>query len=155
MNIENVVGEVEKIIVPHINEMNLELVDVEYIQDGAYFYLRIYIETIDGEVSLEDCASFSNLIEEKVDALIEDKFFLEVSSPGLERPLKKEKDFERFVGKKIKIISKNKIQDSRNVEGYLVKFENEVVFLDIDNEVYEIRFENIKKANLVFDFKDF
>ncbi len=155
MNIENVVGEVEKIIVPHINEMNLELVDVEYIQDGAYFYLRIYIEKIDGEVSLEDCASFSNLIEEKVDALIEDKFFLEVSSPGLERPLKKEKDFERFVGKKIKIISKNKIQDSRNVEGYLVKFENEVVFLDIDNEVYEIRFEDIKKANLVFDFKDF
>ena len=110
MNIENVVGEVEKIIAPHINEMNLELVDVEYIQDGAYFYLRIYIEKIDGEVSLEDCASFSNLIEEKVDALIEDKFFLEVSSPGLERPLKKEKDFERFVGKKIKIISKNKIQ---------------------------------------------
>ena len=155
MNIENVVGEVEKIIAPHINEMNLELVNVEYIQDGAYFYLRIYIEKIDGEVSLEDCASFSNLIEEKVDALIEDKFFLEVSSPGLERPLKKEKDFERFVGKKIKIISKNKIQDSRNVEGYLVKFENEVVFLDIDNEVYEIRFEDIKKANLVFDFKDF
>jgi len=155
MNKEKIAQKVEELIKQDAADKGLELVDVEYIQDGTYFYLRVYVEKIDGEMSLEDCATLSNAIEEKVDAIIEDKFFLEVSSPGLERSLKKEKDFIRFTGEKIKVLLKNKIDDSRNVTGILVKFEDGKIHLDVDGTVHEINFDDIKKANLVFEFNDF
>ena len=155
MEKEKIEEKIEKLVMPDVAKVGLDLVDVEYIQDGAYFYLRIYVEKPNGDISLEDCATLSNAIEEKVDAVIEDKFFLEVSSPGLERPLKKEKDYVRFAGEKVKLILKNKIDDSRNCIGILEKFENNRVYLNIDGTVHQIEFEDIKKANLVFEFNDF
>lgn len=155
MNKEKIAEKVEELIKQDANELGLGVVDVEYIQDGSYFFLRVYAEKLEGEISLEDCAGLSHAIEEKVDAIIEDKFFLEVSSPGLERPLKKEKDFIRFAGEKVKFILKNKIEDTRNITGYLIKFEDSKVHLDVDGVVHEINFEDIKKANLVFEFNDF
>lgn len=155
MDREKLVLRVEDTIKQDVLSLGLELVDVEYIQDGAYFYLRIYVEKAEGEISLEDCAGLSNAIEDKVDAVIEDKFFLEVSSPGLERPLKKEKDFIRFTGEKVKLILKNKIDDSRNIAGILTKFEDSKIYLDVEGNVHQINFDDIKKANLVFEFNDF
>ena len=78
-----------------------------------------------------------------------------MSSPGLERPLKKIEDYERFKGEKAKLLLKNKIDDTRNIVGYLVKAENGIIYLDIDGLIHEINFEEIKKANLVFEFNDF
>jgi ribosome maturation factor RimP len=155
MNKENIVQKAEKIICPYAEKMNLNLVDVEYLQDGGYFYLRVYAEKIDGEISLEECAELSHLIEDEVDELIKDKFFLEVSSPGLERPLKKEEDFIRFVGNKIKVILKHKLEDSRNHTGILETFENSELTLVTDNSKLIIPYDEVKKANLVFDFEDF
>mgnify|MGYP000499917039 FL=1 len=155
MEKEKIAEKVENLIMPNVSELDLELVDVEYIQDGAYFFLRVYVEKLEGDISLEDCAALSNAIEERVDAVIEDKFFLEVSSPGLERPLKKIEDYERFKGEKAKLLLKNKIDDTRNIVGYLVKAENGIIYLDIDGLIHEINFEEIKKANLVFEFNDF
>jgi len=146
---------VEEIVTPVLEKLGLELVDVEYIQDGAYWFLRVYIERLNGEISLDDCAKVSHEIEEIVDSIIKDKFFLEVSSPGLERPLKKERDFERFSGKKIKVILKQKINDSRNWTGLLEKFENKTIYLNVGSETFEIPYSEIKKANLVFEFEDF
>lgn len=146
---------IEKSIMSDVTNRALELVDVEYIQDGAYYYLRVYVEKENGEMDLEDCAQLSHDIEAKVDAIIEDKFFLEVSSPGLERSLKKEKDYIRFIGKKIKVLLKNKIEDTRNCTGYLVKFDEGKVYLEINEIIHEINFNDIKKANLVFEFSDF
>ena len=155
MEKEKIAEKVENLIMPNVSELGLELVDVEYIQDGAYFFLRVYVEKLEGDISLEDCAALSNAIEERVDAVIEDKFFLEVSSPGLERPLKKIEDYERFKGEKAKLLLKNKIDDTRNIVGYLVKAENGIIYLDIDGLIHEINFEEIKKANVVFEFNDF
>ena len=155
MEKEKIAEKVENLIMPNVSELGLELVDVEYIQDGAYFFLRVYVEKLEGDISLEDCAALSNAIEERVNAVIEDKFFLEVSSPGLERPLKKIEDYERFKGEKAKLLLKNKIDDTRNIVGYLVKAENGIIYLDIDGLIHEINFEEIKKANLVFEFNDF
>ena len=155
MEKEKIAEKVENLIMPNVSELGLELVDVEYIQDGAYFFLRVYVEKLEGDISLEDCAALSNAIEERVDAVIEDIFFLEVSSPGLERPLKKIEDYERFKGEKAKLLLKNKIDDTRNIVGYLVKAENGIIYLDIDGLIHEINFEEIKKANLVFEFNDF
>ena len=149
---EELLKKVESLLFPVIEPMELELVDMEYLQDGAYWFLRIYLEKIDGEISLDECATVSNSISEDVDILIEDKFFLEISSPGLERPLKKEKDFTRFSGEKIKVILKHKIDDSRNWTGILEKFENSVIFLNVGEKTLEIPFDEVKKANIVFEF---
>ncbi len=155
INTEEIVGKIEKIVVPAAQTFGLELVDVEYLQDGGYWYVRIYIEKEDDEVSLEDCSKLSSKVEEDIDRLIQDKFFLEVSSPGLERPLKKEGDYERFTGKKAKLLLKHKMDDSRNWTGVIEKYENGTVFLKTEEKTLEIPFSEIKKANLVFEFEDF
>ncbi|MGL4392088.1 MAG: ribosome maturation factor RimP [Fusobacteriaceae bacterium] len=167
---ENIVSNVEKIVLPAIKKLGLELVDVEYVQEGGFWYLRIFIEKNSGSVSLEDCANLSNAIDEDVDRIIEEKFFLEVSSPGIERPLKKLSDFQRFSGKNIKVILNHKINDSKNFTGKLLGVEisepekESLIILDLNINLdkkkskekipdeIKIPFKEIKKANIVFDF---
>ena len=151
---EESIVKIEKIVLPVLKEMELELVDIEYLQEGGYWYVRIYIEKLDGDVSLDDCAKVSMAVEDDIDKLIDKKFFLEISSPGVERPLKREKDYIRFTGSKVKVSLKHKINEKKNFEGILSKFENDTVFLMTDNEELEIPFKEVRKANLVYDFKD-
>lgn len=151
---EETLEKIEKVVLPAVEKRGLELVDLEYIQEGGYLYVRIFVEKEDGDITLDDCGVLSADVDEKVDALIPHKFFLEVSSPGVERPLKKEKDFIRFVGEKIKVSLKHKLNDCKNFEGILTKFENDNIYLEIKNETLEIPFKEIKKANIVFDFSD-
>lgn len=151
---EESIVKIEKIVLPVLKEMELELVDIEYLQEGGYWYVRIYIEKLDGDVSLDDCAKVSMAVEDDIDKLIDKKFFLEISSPGVERPLKREKDYIRFTGSKIKVSLKHKINEKKNFEGILSKFENDTVFLTTDDEELEIPFKEVRKANLVYDFKD-
>ena len=151
---EESIVKIEKIVLPVLKEMELELVDIEYLQEGGYWYVRIYIEKLDGDVSLDECAKVSMAVEDDIDKLIDKKFFLEISSPGVERPLKREKDYIRFTGSKIKVSLKHKINEKKNFEGILSKFENDTVFLMTDNEELEIPFKEVRKANLVYDFKD-
>jgi len=148
-----VIEKIEKIVDPVLKEMKLELVDVEYLQDGGYWYVRVYIECLDKEVSLDDCAKVSLAIDEDIDKIIDKKFFLEISSPGIERPLKKPRDFIRFQGSKIRVSLKHKLNDKKNFEGILTKFENDTVFLQTEEEL-QIPFKEIRKSNLVYDFKD-
>lgn len=147
---------IEKIVVPSIEKRNLNLVDIEYVQEGGYLYVRIFIENLNGDISLEDCGSLSNEVDDAIDSLIPHKFFLEVSSPGVERPLKKEEDYVRFIGKKIKLSLKHKLNDTKNFEGVLEMFEEHTVFLKIENNPnrLEIPFKEIKKANIIFDFNN-
>lgn len=151
---EEVVKKIEDIVLPVLKNMELELVDIEYLQEGGYWYVRIYIEKLAGDVSLDDCAKVSMAVEDDIDKLIDNKFFLEISSPGVERPLKKEKDYIRFTGSKIKISLKHKINEKKNFEGILSKFEDSTLFLITENAELEIPFKEVRKANLVYDFKD-
>ena len=153
-NTNEIIGKIEKIVLPVLKDLGLELVDVEYLQEGGYFYVRVYIEFLDKEVSLDDCAKVSTLVEDDIDKIIDEKFFLEISSPGVERPLKKEKDYIRFTGNKIKVSLKHKLNDNKNFEGILEKFETETVMLDTGKEKLEIPFKEIRKANLVYEFKN-
>lgn len=151
---EDVIVKIENVVSPVLKEMELDLVDIEYLQEGGYWYVRIYIEKVDGDVSLDDCAKVSMAVEDDVDRLIDKKFFLEISSPGVERPLKKEKDYIRFTGSKIKVSLKHKINEKKNLEGILSKFENDTLFMHVDGADMEIPFKEVRKANLVYDFKD-
>ena len=104
---EKILNEFEKKIELHLKEMNLELADVEYVRDGGYNYLRVYVEKEEGVTTLDDCIDFSRKIDGIADELIDEKFFLEVSTPGIERKLKKDKDFVRFTGEKINVHTKS------------------------------------------------
>ena len=98
-------------------------------------------------VSLETAA-----IDDIADELINEKFYLEVSTPGLERKLKRPKDFTRFTGRKVKIYTKSQVEEKKTFEGKLEKFENETIFLlDDTGKVYEIPFSKLKKSNLIYE----
>ncbi|WP_314347671.1 ribosome maturation factor RimP [Fusobacterium massiliense] len=150
-----IIQKIEKIVNPFINEMNLSLVDVEYLQESGYWYVRIFIENLNGDLTLEDCSKLSSLIDDKIEELIEHKFFLEVSSPGIERPLKKIEDYIRFKGQKILLNLKNKLNDKKQMKATILDVkENKILFL-IDKKEEEINFDEIGKANILFEFNDF
>ena len=141
-NQQKIIEKIEKIVTPVVNEMGLSLVDIEYMQDGGYWYVRIYVENLNGEITLEECAAISGKIDEDVDKLIEQRFFLEVSSPGIERPLKKIEDFIRFKGEKIKVSLKHKINDKKSFEGIITECKDNIIFLEIEEEnIVEIPFQ--------------
>lgn len=136
----------------HLKELGLELADIEYVPEGGYNYLRIYVEKPDGNTSLDDCVELSTRIDSIADELINEKFYLEVSTPGLERRLKKPGDFTRFTGKKVKIYTKSQIEGKKTFKGKLEKFENETIFLlDSTEKVYEIPFSKLKKSHLIYE----
>ena len=150
-----IIQKIEKIVNPFINEMNLSLVDVEYLQESGYWYVRIFIENLNGDLTLEDCSKLSSLIDDKIEELIEHKFFLEVSSPGIERPLKKIEDYIRFKGQKILLNLKNKLNNKKQMKATILDVkENKILFL-IDKKEEEINFDEIGKANILFEFNDF
>lgn len=150
-----IVEKITEIVNPFVEEMNLSLVDVEYVQDGAYWYIRIFIENLNGDLSIEDCSKLSSKIEDKIEKLIEHKFFLEVSSPGLERPLKKIEDYIRFIGEKITLHLKHKLDDKKQFKAIIKEVNgNNIIFL-IDKKEIEIKFNEIRKANILFEFNDF
>lgn len=154
-NQQKIIEKIEKIVTPVVNEMGLSLVDIEYMQDGGYWYVRIYVENLNGEITLEECAAISGKIDEDVDKLIEQRFFLEVSSPGIERPLKKIEDFIGFKGEKIKVSLKHKINDKKSFEGIITECKDNIIFLEIEEEnIVEIPFSEVKKANIIYEFDE-
>ena len=151
---EQILNEFEKKIESHLKEMNLELADLEYVRDGGYNYLRVYVEKEDGSTTtLDDCIDFSREIDGIADELIEEKFFLEVSTPGVERRLKKPKDFVRFLGEKVNVQAKSNIEGAKRFVGKLEKFEDDTIFLLDDKlgKIVEIPLSKLKKANLIYE----
>ena len=149
---EKILEMLEEKMQEHLNELGLELADIEYVSEGGYNYLRIYVEKPDGNTSLDDCVELSGRIDNIADELINEKFYLEVSTPGLERKLKRPKDFTRFTGRKVKIYTKSQVEEKKTFEGKLEKFENETIFLlDDTGKVYEIPFSKLKKSNLIYE----
>jgi ribosome maturation factor RimP len=152
---EQILLEIEKTVASYLDEMNLELADLEYVSEGGYNYLRIYIEKVDGITSIEDCVGFSEKIDPLIEDFIKDKFFLEVSTPGIERRLRKEKDFLRFKGKKIRLALKSKVNDKKVLTGDLLDFIDNEVVVNTEGTTVNIPLEKVKKANLIFEMPDF
>ena len=132
----------------------LELVHVECLPKGAPSILRIYIDK-PGGVDLKDCETVSKHVSALLDVedLILRHYVLEVSSPGIERPLFKETDYRRFVGKEIRLVTTEKIDDRRKFTGSIESFADGMLNLDFDGKTYRIPFSKIRKANLVHRFK--
>lgn len=138
---------------PILQELGLELVDVQYRKEGANWYLRLFIDK-EGGVNLEDCRRASEILSTRLDEEdpIPHSYFLEVSSPGIERSLKKEQDFIRFQGHTIKVKTFAPIGGQKNFRGILRGLDKGYVIIEGEKGPVAIPWEQIAHANLVAEF---
>lgn len=144
-----------KMAEPLAAENGLELIDVEYVKEGAEWYLRLYLDKDTEEgVDLDDCEFISRKLSDKLEEKdpIQQAYRLEVSSPGIERPLKRTKDFLRFVGEKVLIKTFANFEGRKEFIGFLKAATEETVTLDFDGALVTIPRDKISKANLVWEF---
>lgn len=136
-------------------QMAYELVDVEFVKEGKHRFLRVYMDK-EGGITLDDCQKISQFLNEKLDSLdpIEEEYILEVSSPGIERPLKKDEDFVRFAEKLAQIKLYFPIGGAKVIEGVLKGFENGEVLIEDERTmtVLAIPKDKIAGAKLLFRF---
>ncbi|MBW1679227.1 MAG: ribosome maturation factor RimP [Deltaproteobacteria bacterium] len=144
-----IIARVRELAEPIINEQNLELVDIEYSRGK----LRITIDQGKG-VALNDCTRISKEVGYilEIRDVITHPYHLEVSSPGLERPLKTPGDFENFLGRKVNIITSELLNGQRNFRGTLKLVQDGNVHLDIEGKYWEIPLTSIGKAKLIYEF---
>lgn len=145
---------VTEMLEPILSKFTYELVDVEYIKEGPHFYLRVFIDK-PGGVTIDDCQKVSEELSVLLDERdpIKENYFLEVSSPGLDRPLKNNKDLERSIGKDIEISLYKQLNGKKKYIGKLVRFDdNEVKIINEKEEEIQINREIISKINLAIKF---
>jgi ribosome maturation factor RimP len=148
---------VEEMAAPILEELNLELVEVEYVKEGRNWFLRVYIDKENG-VDIEECGIVSERLSEKLDEKdpISNNYFLEVSSPGAERPLKKDSDFMKAVGKNVHIKTYEPIDNEKEFEGILKNFDGDTVIIEIKIKTRKkeitIPYDKIAKARLAISF---
>ena len=142
----------KELMEPGLLADGLELVDVEYKKEGKNWILRIYIDR-EGGVTLADCQKVSRLAGDliEVEEVIEPVYTLEVSSPGLNRVLKKEKDFLKYSGKKIYVQCHAPMDGRKKFTGILIGFIDQSIHLEVDGQHYTIPLNLVAKANLVIE----
>ena len=125
----------EALLLPIIEANNFELVDVEYVKEGSNWYLKVYIDK-EGGISVDDCEVVSRAFSDKLDEedFIDDAYIMEVSSPGLGRPLKKEKDYKRSVGKLIDIKLYKPVDKCKEFTGVLDSYDKDTVTIKMDDD---------------------
>lgn len=125
----------EQLLAPIIEANQFELVDVEYVKEGSSWYLRAYIDK-PGGITIDDCELISRALSDLLDKedFIEDSYILEVSSPGLLRPIKKDKDFERNMGKPVEIRLFKAVDKQKEFIGNLLSYDKETVAIEVDEQ---------------------
>ena len=147
----------EQLVTPILEEMELELVDVEFKKEGKNWFLRVFIDSENG-VDIEDCGTVSERLSEKLDKEdpISQAYFLEVSSPGAERPLKKQKDLEKAVGKNVHVTTYEPINDAKSFEGKLIAFDGNDLTIETKQKTkivaVIIPYEKVASARLAVVF---
>lgn len=132
---ESYEAKTEQLIQPLIDANNFELVDVEFVKEGSDWYLRVYIDK-DGGITVDDCELISSAFNEILDRedYISEQYIFEVSSPGLMRPLKKEKDYKRSVGKLIDIKLYKPVDKCKEFTGVLDSYDKDTVTIKMDDD---------------------
>lgn len=148
-----VIAITEELVKPILEEESLELVDIEFVKESGNWFLRVYIDK-PGGVDIEDCGRVSEKLGKKLDEKdpISQPYFLEVSSPGAERPLKKENDFKRAVGKRVHIETVEPIEGSQVIEGELTLFAGGKLEVKDGTKTYDIPYDKVAAARLALSF---
>lgn len=148
----NIETKVENLVEPIIRELQYELYDVQYGKEGKDYYLRIIIDKQNG-ISIEDCEAVNHAIDEVLDEadFISTSYFLEVSSPGIERVLRKPWHFEKQIGNKIQIKLFKPIDKKKEFEGILKRYSEEEIELETETKIVTIDNKNVAMAKTVAD----
>ena len=143
----------EEYLTPIVEEYGFELVDVEYVKEGSNWYLRAYIDK-EGGITVDDCEVVSRAFSDKLDEedFIEEAYIMEVSSPGLGRPLKKEKDYKRSMGKELEIRTYRAIHKEKEFYGVLKAYDDDSVTIENEQGQQTFQKSEIALIRLAFDF---
>ena len=146
---KSVKGIVEEILQPYLAKEGFELVDIEYVKEGANWYLRVFVDK-EGGIDIDECGRISEYLSGKLDEIdpIPNPYFLEVSSPGAERPLKKVQDFYRAVGKNVYVTTYEPVNGLKEFEGKLVSFDEENLSIVSQNKEYVVPYRKVASARL-------
>lgn len=153
MNKKELMKKLVKICDESARSLNYELVDVEYVKESGSYYLRVYIDKMGG-ITLDDCQSMSELLSDILDQEdpIENAYYLEVSSPGLDRPLKNDKDLKRNLGKDIEISLYKPLENKKKFEGNLKSFMEDKIIIEVNDNDMEIPRDAISVIKLALKF---
>ena len=144
----------EALILPIITKNNYELVDVEFVREGSNWFLRAYVDK-EGGFTVNDCEKVSREFSDLLDKedFIEESYILEVSSPGLGRPLKKEKDFARSLGEEVEVKLYKAVEEQKEFSGTLEAYDELTVTLGFENDMKKtFEKKNIALIRLAVDF---
>lgn len=157
---KKVTSMIEELVTPIVADLNLELVDVEFVKEGRNYFLRVYVDTVEGGIDIDQCAQVSERLSAILDEKdpIEQNYYLEVSSPGAERPLKKEEDFKKAIGQYIYIKTYEPVKEMKEFHGYLTAYNEEDLEMEIRIKTRKLKVqiekEKVAQARLAIDFSD-
>lgn len=151
----NIEEKVEKLLEPKINELGYELYDVEYAKEGKNYFLRIFIDKEDG-IDLNDCEKVNDGIMDLLDEAdyIKEQYFLEVSSPGIERILRKEKHFDSAIGEMIEVKLYKQVDKQKDIEGILTRYDEESITMTYENDEISLPRSNIAQIKTKYNWNE-
>jgi len=143
-----------QLLKPAVEGLGYELVGIEHLPMGKHTVLRVYIDTADG-ITVDDCSQVSHQVSGvlEVEEPIKGQFTLEVSSPGIDRPLFDVEQFKQFVGSKVKLKLYHAIEGKRKIIGLIDSVEgDDIIILDTDSDArFQLQIDDIDKANIIAD----
>ena len=150
---KNIEEKVEQVIEKTINELGYELYDVEYAKEGKDYFLRIFIDKNEG-IDLNDCEKVNDAVNPILDAAdyIKEQYFLEISSPGIDRTLRKDKHLKQNIGEKVEIKLFKPINKQKNIIGILKDYNAEQIEIETSEEVCKIDRKNISIIKTVYEW---
>jgi len=153
MKIDLLIKKLTETIGPIVAALNYELYHMEYVKEAGEYYLRIYIDSENG-ISFEDCEKVSRRISEALDENdpIEEAYYLEVSSPGIERGLYTDQHYERYTGSEVNVKLNKLFEGKRSLRGKLIRFDVESITLEEEAAEISIPRDTIKSVNISFKF---
>lgn len=151
----NIEKKVQNLLEEIIQNLGYDLYDIEYVKEGKDYYLRITIDKEDG-INIQDCEKVNDAINDVLDQadIIKDQYYLEVSSPGLERVLRKEEHFLAQIGKKVNINLFKPIEKKKEFQGILKEYNGISVIIETEENNVEFNLKDIALIKTVFDFKE-
>lgn len=143
----------EGLLKPIAERLGLEIVDVEFVKEAGTYYLRAYLDK-EGGITIDDCEAASRALSDELDKedFISESYILEVSSPGLDRPLKKDKDFDRSIGRDVEIRLFKADDGVKEYRGSLKAYDKDTVTVLVNDEEKNFERKNISLIRLAFAF---
>lgn len=144
---------VEQMAIPYLQDNGFQLVDVEYVKEGSNRFLRVFVDK-EGGIDIDDCGRISEYLSAKLDEAdpIEEAYFLEVSSPGAERPLKKAEDVVKAVGKQVYVKTYEPVDGAKEFEGRLEGFDGQTMTIAVGRRKFAIPYDKVASARLAIVF---